>query len=407
MDGEPKRKDSRRLRFRVSRSAERALSRGHPWLYVDRIRDQNREGTLGELAVVYSQDNRFLAAGLYDPFSRIRMRVLAAGKAEQIDEAWWRARLQAALARRQPLFASDTTAYRLINGESDGFPGLVLDRYDKTLVLKIYTGIWLPQLPVLNEMFVQELGAEAMVLRLSRNIQELAQSDFNYRDGSVLTGRGDFESILFMENGLRFEANVLLGQKTGFFLDQRDNRGRIETLAQGRSVLNLFSFSGGFSLYAARGGASEVVNLDISQHALSAAEKNYALNRDHPSVSSCRYHAVQADAFEWLREPVDRCFDCVLLDPPALAKNKQERDAALRAYESLNAAALRRLKPGGIFISASCSAQVKDEEFFEIVTRVAQQSGNRYRDIMRTGHAEDHPASFREAHYLKAIFLEF
>lgn len=239
-----------RLRLRITPHAESALRAGHPWLYAEAIREQNRAAEPGELAVVYDQKNRFLGIGLYDPESPIRARMLYVGKPRPLDAEWWRDHLEAALERRRGLFGEDTTGYRWINGESDGWPGLVLDRYDTTLVLKLYTAAWLPRLPELTALVEAALPNERIVLRLSRNVRPVG----SLADGAILSGAPLAERVRFLENGITFEADVLQGQKTGFFLDQRENRALVETYARGREVLNAFSFSGGFSLYAARGG---------------------------------------------------------------------------------------------------------------------------------------------------------
>src|SRR6266545_379179 len=275
------------LRLRVTAVAESIVRSRHPWLFADSIREQNRAGAMGELAVVYDRQDRFLAIGLYDPDSPIRVRMLHAGQPVTIDPAWWRERFRTALARRDGLLDERTNAARLIHGESDGWPGLVLDRYDATLVLKLYTAAWLPRLDEVIALIRQELNPANLVLRLSRNIQDVARTRFRREEGWLaFGGEGSGEQpkpvsdlVIFQESGLRFEADVVKGQKTGFFLDQRENRRRVETFAAGREVLNAFSFSGGFSLYAARGGATSVTDLDISEHALLNAKRNFALNQ--------------------------------------------------------------------------------------------------------------------------------
>jgi 23S rRNA (cytosine1962-C5)-methyltransferase len=208
-----------------------------------------------------------------------------------------------------------------------------------------------------------------------------------------------------METALRFEADVLHGQKTGFFFDQRENRRQVESLARGRAVLNGFSFSGGFSLYAARGGARSVTDLDLSAHALAGAKRNFALNAANASVASCQHELVQADAFVWLNQPLGPRFDLVILDPPSLAKRESERSAAIRAYGRLASAGIEHLTPGGILVACSCSAHVAAEEFFEAVRRSAVNAGRRFEELRTTRHAPDHPATFKEAQYLKAIYL--
>ncbi|GAA5532985.1 23S rRNA (cytosine(2499)-C(5))-methyltransferase [Deinococcus aluminii] len=389
-----------RLRLRVTAAAEAQLRGGHPWLYASSVREQNREGEAGELAVVYDRRDRFLALGLYDPHSPLRVRVLHVGFPVIVDETWWAARLDAALLRRAALFGPETDGYRVLNGESDGFPGAVVDRYADTLVLKLYTAAWFPHLPLLLDLLAERFPGFRVVLRLSRNIVALAE-EAGLRDGQTLAGDEPDGPVIFRESGLRFEADVVRGQKTGFFLDQRENRRRVEALAKGRRVLNAFSFSGGFSLYAARGGAREVVSLDISPHALASAERNFALN---PGLTA-RHETVQADVFEWLAE-TKREFDLIILDPPSLARREAERAGAVRAYGKLAADGLRRLAPGGVLVSASCSAHVSADEFFEAVRGAARRSGRKWRELRTSRHAPDHHASFPEAEYLKAISLQ-
>jgi 23S rRNA (cytosine1962-C5)-methyltransferase len=212
--------------------------------------------------------------------------------------------------------------------------------------------------------------------------------------------------VIFQEHGIRFEADVLRGQKTGFFLDQRENRQRVETLARGRTVLNAFSFTGGFSLYAARGGAASVTDLDISSHALLGGERNFALNKTDPVIAGCRHESAQGDALDWLKNS-RRNFDLVILDPPSFAKREAERAGAVRAYENLAALGIARLARDGILVACSCSAHVAAAEFFEAVRLAARKSGRKFHELETAGHAPDHPATFKEAEYLKAIYLRF
>ena len=237
-----------RLRLRITATAETIVRSGHPWLFSDSIHAANRAGQNGELAVIFDRRDKFLAVGLFDPDSPIRVRILHVGKPQTLDAAWWQARLAQTLARRDGLFEATTTGYRLIHGESDGWPGLVLDRYDTTLVLKLYTAAWLPRLEETLELLKEKISCERLILRLSRNMQAPAEKLFQRRDGQMLLGAPPEGAVIFLENGVRFEADVLRGQKTGFFLDQRENRREVETLARGRRVLNAFSFSGGFSV---------------------------------------------------------------------------------------------------------------------------------------------------------------
>jgi 23S rRNA (cytosine1962-C5)-methyltransferase len=272
-------------------------------------------------------------------------------------------------------------------------------------VLKLYTASWLPRLADVQALIRAELQPGRIVLRLSRNIQAIAREQFQVQDGQVIHGDKLEACPTFLETGLRFEAEVVRGQKTGFFLDQRENRRRVEALAAGRDVLNAFSFSGGFSLYAARGGARSVADLDISPHALEAAGRNFALNMEDPGVASCRHETIQADCFEWLEKNTTRQFDLVILDPPSLAKRESERAGAIQAYGKLAAHGLRALGQDGILVASSCSAHVSAEEFFGEVRQAAQRSGRTSEEIETTGQPPDHPATFAEAHYLKSIYL--
>lgn len=398
-----------RLKLRLAPAAEAAVRAGHPWVFSGSVRELSREGQAGEIAVVYDRRDRFLALGFYDPGSAIALRILHVGQPATLDDAWWRARWEAALEKRRALFADAATdGFRLINGESDGWPGLVLDRYAATVVVKLYAAAWLPRVSEIVALVKETLPwAEAMVLRLSRNLLATAENTHQITEGFLFSHeQPPHETVVFAENGIRFEAEVLRGQKTGFFLDQRENRARIESLAAGRDVLNAFSFSGGFSLYAARGGARSVADLDISAHALASARRNFALNSGHPRIAAARHESIQADAFEWLAHGPRRSFDLIVADPPSLAKREAERPRALEAYARLHTAALARLRPGGILAAASCSAHVSADEFFACVRQAARRTGRPFRELWTSGHALDHPAAFPEARYLKCLTLE-
>jgi 23S rRNA (cytosine1962-C5)-methyltransferase len=392
------------LHLRVTTGAESTLRAGHPWLYAESIREQDQTGQLGQLAVIYDRKDRFLALGLFDPYSPLRVRILQLGRTERIDQAWWSARLNQAVAKRRNLFDAQTTGYRWINGESDGWPGLVLDRYAGTLVLKLYTAAWLCRLEEMVELIQKRLRPERVLLRLSRNIARLAAQEFEKKDGQLLVGQPVTEAVIFHESGLRFEADVRHGQKTGFFLDQRENRRRVETLARDRRVLNAFSFSGGFSLFAARGGARSVTDLDISAHALASGERNFALNKSVPEIASCRREAIRADVFDWLSENKECQFDLIILDPPSMAKQQSEQPRALRAYGRLVRLGTQHLCRGGLLVACSCSARVGAEQFFSAVRKALSQSGRKFEEIQTTRHAADHPANFLEAEYLKALY---
>jgi len=391
------------LRLRIASTAEWKVRSGHPWIFADSIKSQNRAGAMGELAVVYDKWDNFLAIGLFDPYSPIRVRVLHAGKPQTLDDAWWSERFANALKLREPLFDASTTGYRCIHGESDGWPGLVLDRFGDTAVLKIYSAVWFGQLERIAALVRERLPVQRLVVRLSRNVERLGAKE-KITDGAILFGPAIEELVLFRENGLAFEADVLKGQKTGFFLDQRENRVKVGELARGRSVLNTFSFSGGFSVYAARGGATSVTDLDISAHALEAAERNF--RRNSADTGDCRHELVKADAFDWLKHARDQ-FGVVVLDPPSFAKKESERKNALEAYARLATLGVARVEPSGILVAASCSAHIGAEEFFATVRSSARMSGRKFTELETTSHPADHPAKFAEAAYLKCIYLQF
>lgn len=394
---------SRAIKFRVSHRIEAVLRSGHPWLFDQSIQEQQGEGPPGSLGVVFDHRNKFLAIGLYDPTSVIRLRILQARKPATIDQCWFKERLREAFLLRESLLSTGTTGYRLVYGENDRLPGLILDRYADTLVLKLYSCSWIPHLPSLLQAIQELLPLSRLVLRLGRAVQQQTEYLYGLRDGQVLHGEPVLAPVRFLENGLSFEAEVLKGQKTGFFLDQRDNRARVQALAQGKRVLNVFSFSGGFSVYAARGGAKSVVSLDLSAHALESAVRNFSLN---PSLVKVPHQCLQGDAFEQLSrlKAQDQKFDLVILDPPSFAQRAADRLQALKAYERLTALGAGLVSAQGILVSCSCSAHVSVEDFESVVE--SGMGGRSFSVIERTGHAVDHPVRFREGQYLKALFIQ-
>ncbi|MFW5690901.1 MAG: class I SAM-dependent rRNA methyltransferase [Chloroflexota bacterium] len=404
------------LAIYVKPAAERALRERHPWLFDGAIQRQSRDGAPGDVAVLFDRKRRFLAAGLYDPASPIRVKVLQHHTPAQIDRDWFAGRLAAAVDRRALLAESgQTNGYRLVNGESDGLPALVIDRYAGTLVMKLYAAIWLAHLRDLLAALVDSYGVpERLILRLSRALQADAPSGIT--DGMALIGDPPDAPVLFKENGLRFAADVVHGHKTGFFFDQRDNRARVGKLARklapGAAVLDLFAYSGGFSLYAARRGAGRVISVDVSAQALEAARANFARNADIPEVAACQHEILVADVFEAMTgfAGEGQRFGLVIVDPPAFAKQAKEIDAALRAYARLATLAVPLVQRGGALVLASCSSRVTADAFFTTVTQAVSASGRRFEELNRTGHALDHPigfddASFPEGEYLKALFL--
>ena len=396
----------RRIALHVSREGERALRSGHPWLFENSIERQSHAGKPGDLAVAFDQKKRFLAIGLYDPTSPLRMRVLQHDTPATIDHAWWFAKLSAAAQRRAPLLDGRTTGYRLVHGENDGLPGLIIDRYDQTLVMKLYTVAWLPHLAELLPALQRVQPAERLVVRLSRTLQKVPEHLYGLGDGMVLAGSPLSGPLIFLENGLRFEVDPLQGQKTGFFLDQRENRAHVEGLAAGKRVLNVFAYSGGFSLYAARGGARHVISLDSSRPALAAAERNFALNQHLPTVAAAEHQVLADDAFHLLAQLAaeGQRFDLVIIDPPAFAKQQSEIERALGSYARLTQLGLGVLVPNGTLVLASCSSRVSPETFVTNAMGAAANKGRPLRIFAQTTHAVDHPIGFPEGAYLKCLF---
>jgi 23S rRNA (cytosine1962-C5)-methyltransferase len=396
----------RRLALRVTTPALRAIRGGHPWLFDQSITSVSGDGQPGDLAVIFDDRRKFVAIGLWDPFSPLRVRILHAGEPVAIDASWLRNRLEAAAAVRRRLQPAGTNAYRLVHGENDGLPGLVIDRYDRTFVLKLYSAGWIPWLNMLLGELAGVLPVRNVILRLSREVAGQPDRLYGLTDGTVLHGNVGNGRIPFAENRLRFEADVIKGQKTGFFLDQRDNRAGVASHARGARVLNVFAYSGGFSVYAAAGGAREVTSLDLSAPALADAQRNFSLNQHVPAVAAAQHSVLLGDAFDALGElrATRQHYDLVIVDPPAFAKRENEVPAALQAYARLTGLALGVLSEGGLLVQASCSSRVDAEVFFETVHRAARRAARPLREIERTGHAVDHPIGFPEGAYLKCLF---
>ncbi len=397
---------SSRLAVKVSRDAERQIRGGHPWVFDRAISSISDGGTSGDLAVVFDHDRAFCAIGLYDPDSPIRLKILHQGKPATIDDSFWAARAREAHDRRASLFADRrTTGFRLINGENDGFPGLVADLYATTLVVKVYSSAWFPHLAsVLRAVLdtLGEAGCTRVVLRLSRAV--LPDAPDSLHDGSVLAGEHLEGVVEFLENGLRFNADVLVGQKTGYFLDQRDNRKLAAEYAKGADVLDVFSCSGGFSITAAAAGAKSVHSVDISPHAIKEVFDNRRLNIENPKVEACHFDSTVGDAFEILegfaRE--GRQFDLVIIDPPSFASKKRHIDNAVIAYKRLAGLGARVTKPGGMMLQASCSSRVTTDVFRDAVRQGASAAGYEFSFDRYSDHGIDHPVSFPEGSYLKA-----
>lgn len=390
------------IKIKISKTLESKIRKGYPWVFKYQIQNNVVEES-DNLAVLYDHKNRFLAVGLWDPTSELCFRILNLLEPKKIDYEFFQERFQKALLLRQDFEKQGTTGYRILNGENDGFPGLILDRYDTTLVLKIYTESWISYLDLIKEVFKNEIQVEQVVLRLSRNIEKTVRKNSQYFDGQVLDGPGPVKPIQFQEHGLKFYVDVVKGQKTGFFLDQRENRLQIKKISGGLSVLNVFSYTGGFSVYAISGGCKKVVEIDNNLFALESSRQNLKLN--FPENRDLEFRQIEGDAFQKLNEMKlnNLLFDLVILDPPAFTRKKKHRPQALEAYSRLAELGAQLVTPGGRLFSASCSVHVSANDFYKSVRRGVTSAKKSIKEISRTGHAKDHPVKFAESEYLKSM----
>ena len=385
----------------------RHLRAGHPWVF-RRAVERAPKGLPAGAIVDVTEEGRFVARGYYDPHSAISVRILTREPEEAVDAAFWRRRVARALSLRREL-VSGTNAFRLVHGEGDGLPGVVVDRYDRFAVLKLYSAGLTPHRPRIVEAVRAESEGLAGVYgrdEIGREEGEDEPGRPGAPGGRVLWGAEPPDRIAVDEHGLTLLVDVRRGQKTGHFLDQRENRRRVGELSRGRALaLNLFGYTGGFSVAAALGGAGHVLTVDVDRDALSLAREAFRANGLDPEG-----HAFAAeDCFETLSrlKKDGRRFDLVVCDPPAFAKSQKAVEGALAGYASLNRAALSVLAPGGLLFTASCSARVSAEQFGDAVKEAAYKSRVEVLLVGETRQPADHPVSlqFREGRYLKALFL--
>jgi 23S rRNA (cytosine1962-C5)-methyltransferase len=390
--------------LRLQKDLARHLRAGHPWVFRKAL-EKAPKGLAAGAIVDVTDGGRFVARGYYDPHSAITVRVLTREPAEAVDAAFWRRRIARAVALRREL-VQGTTGCRLVHGESDGLPGVVADRYGEFAVVKLYSAGLTPH----RGAIVEGLRAEAEGLRGVYGRDEIPRDDDEEDGGApagrVLWGAEPPERIAVDEHGMTVLVDVRKGQKTGHFLDQRENRRMVRALASGRAeALNLFSYTGGFSVAAALGGARHVVSVDVDRDAVALARENFRANGLDPAD-----HAFAAeDAFELLarHKREGRRFDLVVCDPPAFAKSQRAVEAALAGYASLNRAALALVAPGGLLVTASCSARVSVEQFTDAVKEAAFKARVELQLVRETRQPPDHPVSlqFREGRYLKCLVL--
>ena len=388
------------MRLFLKKGREESLRRFHPWVFSGAVARCEGQAAEGDVVEVYTHDGVFLATGHYQEGS-ITVRVLSFGQCA-IDADFWEAALHRARALREAAIpAAGTTAYRLVHGEGDNLPGLIIDIYGNTAVLQAHTiGMFRARHAVADAL--RKIYGTRLAAIYDKSATTLVSKDNEAVPDSYLYRAGEPGRII-SENGYRFAVDWEKGQKTGFFLDQRDSRRLLSQYAGGRSVLNLFCYTGGFSVYALGGGAARVHAADSSQRAIDLANENVALN--FPRAAP--HEAFTADAFDFLHASADHAYDLMVLDPPAFAKHKGALRNALQAYKRLNAAAFSRIAPGGIVFTFSCSQVVSKIDFRNAVFSAAAISGRAVRILHQLTQPADHPINIYhpEGEYLKGLVL--
>ena len=387
----------RGMQLELSKDLARHLRRGHPWVFRKALAKPPKAAA-GEIVDVTS-GGRFVARGLYDPHSPIAVRLLTHDAAEAVGPGLWRARLARAARLRREL-VTDTDAYRLVHGENDFLPGVVVDVYGVFAVVKLYSAAWTPHRGALVDAIREAVPA----LRGIFGRDEVGREDDEGEGGDggrPLWGEAPPELVQIREGGVSLWVDLRRGQKTGLFLDQRENRAALRRYARGRAVLNCFCFTGGFSVHAAVGGAGRVTSVDIDADAIRLARENFTLNGLDPGAHEFRI----GDVFPLLQafKAEGRRFDLVILDPPAFAKSQAKVPAALAGYASLNRAALQLVRPGGFLATASCSARVSAEAFTGAVAEAAGKLGLSLQLVEERHQPADHPVllEFPQGRYLK------
>jgi len=378
----------------------RTFSSHHPWVLekaVDRVEGSASDGDEVELV---THRGKFVARGIFNSRSRIRVRLYTWNRGEALDETFWRRRLEAAIALRRHLGYDDPQgAARLVFSEGDGLSGLVVDRYGDYLAVQVTSLGMEARLPLMARLLVEQVKPRGIVVRTERGMTQA--EGLGLRDGPCW-GQAPDGPVVILENGLRWQVDLLEGQKTGFYLDQRENRRAAAAHLRGRRVLDMFCYTGGFSLAAsAWGGAAEVLAFDSSQKAVDLALASAKLN----AVANVRFET--GDAFEVLKSlaAAGERFGAVILDPPKFARTRGARDEALRAYHWLNRTALGLLEPGGILVTCSCSGLVTREDFLDVLVGAAQQARRHVQVLEQRGASPDHPVAVncRESEYLKCF----
>ena len=388
------------VRLELARGLGRHLRAGHPWVFRKALETVPKipPGSVVDL----TEGGKFVARGYFDPHSAIAVRVLTRDPRQNIDAAFFAQRVRQALAERRSLIdLTDTDSFRLLHGEGDGLPGVVVDLYGRHAVLKLYSAGLTPYRGLIVEALKAAVPELVGILGRDEVGRDDAEDDDGRGTGRMLWGEKTPELLEILERGAKFGVDTWRGQKTGFFLDQRENRYLIRRLGKDRDVLNCFCFSGGFSVNAALGGARSVFSVDLDPDAIALARENFTRN----GLPAEKHDFLAADVFKLLasfREE-GRTFDLIILDPPAFAKSQKAVEAALDGYASLNRQALALLRPGGLLATASCSARVTPDAFLGAVKEAAFKAGVDLAMVEERYQPPDHPIrlQFPEGRYLK------
>lgn len=391
------------LAIKLNKAGERAVKQGHPWVFEQSIeKGPDGKAVAGSLCILFEQrTNKPFAFGLWDPEEIIRIKIIFLGPRVHLNVDFWALQLKGAHYKRQLLF-QNVSGYRGIHGENDSFPGLILDVYERIGVLKIYSEIWQPYLDILLPEIQKIYQLNSIVIRFSRKIAQ--HNPFPYQEGDVIGETLPSEKVVFEEYGVQFYAYTQSGHKTGFFLDQRPNRLWVQQHARGTSVLDVFSYVGGFGIHALKGGAKSLTSIDISSQAMEVAAENIKLNK----IDQKKWHPIAADAFEALNELIKekRQFDIVIIDPPSFAKQASEVPNALKQYKRLAILGRELVAQKGVLILGSCSSRISLEDFEEVHHKAKIKNVSGWKQLHTTLHDLDHPIAFPESNYLKTIFYQ-
>lgn len=394
----------KRLAVKLSAKGEQFVVQGHPWVFSNSIIKINDDAKSGDLAIIFGKNkNKIIGLGLYDANSPIQIKMLhSSTEKAEINASFFQNKIEIAYAKRLGLLKTNTNSYRLLFGENDGFPGLIADVYDHVLVVKIYSEIWLPYLESILPSLQQIAKVSTIVVRLSRSLEQSKLHQLN--NGDVVYGTLKNEVVVFVEHDVKFSANVIKGHKTGYFLDHRANRKQVGEWSTGKTVLDVFSYAGGFSVHALYNGAKEVTSLDISKQALEMAIQNGKLNH-YTGI----HKTIAGDAFKALENLINNkiTYDVVVIDPPSFAKQASEIDLAKKKYAQLAALGEKLTAKNGLLVLASCSSRIVSQSFFDINNQALKATGRNYELELKTAHDLDHPISFPEGAYLKCGYYRF